>query len=90
MRPYRFKDGVLSSERRLEVLKDRVPQSEWKECAKFAQAIDLGNERYVQLVPHDATEAKTKSLQVKPPAAEKGASERVPRGCKTSLEGACP
>jgi tetratricopeptide (TPR) repeat protein len=67
---YSFKKGVLSSERKLVVLKDRVPQAEWKEYAKFAEAINLGNERYVQLVPHDEPGTKTTTIQLKvdPPA----------------------
>jgi tetratricopeptide (TPR) repeat protein/transglutaminase-like putative cysteine protease len=46
---YRFEKGTLYTERRIEVLQDKVPVSDWKSYKKWADAIDLGNEQYVQL-----------------------------------------
>ncbi|MBB5342100.1 DUF3857 domain-containing protein [Tunturibacter empetritectus] len=46
---YRFEKGTLYTERRIEVLQDKVPVSDWKSYKKWADAVDLGNEQYVQL-----------------------------------------
>ena len=46
---YRFDKGTLYTERRLVVLKDKVPAADWKSYKKFGDAIGLGNETYVQL-----------------------------------------
>lgn len=46
---YRFDKGTLYSERKIVVLKEKVPVSEWKTYKKFTDAISLGNETYVQL-----------------------------------------
>jgi tetratricopeptide (TPR) repeat protein len=50
---YRFEKGTLYAERRIEVLKQKVPISDWKTYKKWADDVDLGNETYVQLVRHD-------------------------------------
>lgn len=54
---YKFEKGTLYAERRVEVLQQRVPVKDWKEYAKFTDAVDLGNEPYVQLLAHDTTKA---------------------------------
>jgi tetratricopeptide (TPR) repeat protein len=46
---YRFEKGTLYTERRIEVLQDKVPVSDWKSYQTWADAVDLGNEQYVQL-----------------------------------------
>ena len=51
---YRFEKGTVYTERRIEILKDRVPSGDLKAYKKFADDADLGNEFYVQLVRHDA------------------------------------
>jgi tetratricopeptide (TPR) repeat protein len=47
---YRFEKGVLSAERRVEVLAERVPQAEWKAWNKFAQKASSNADVYVQLL----------------------------------------
>jgi tetratricopeptide (TPR) repeat protein len=46
---YRFDKGTLYSERKIVVLKEKVPVSDWKAYKNFTDAIGLGNETYVQL-----------------------------------------
>ncbi len=46
---YRFEKGTLYAERRIEVLKEKVPVADWKSYKKWADTADLGNELYVQL-----------------------------------------
>lgn len=46
---YRLDKGALYSERKVVVLSDKVPVVDWKAYKKFADAIGLGNETYVQL-----------------------------------------
>jgi tetratricopeptide (TPR) repeat protein len=46
---YRFEKGTLYAERKVEVLVEKVPQTEWKSYKKWTDAADLGNEEYVQL-----------------------------------------
>ena len=48
---YRFEKGVLYGQRKVEVFEDRVPFAEWKEYQKFAEAANLGDETYIQMVP---------------------------------------
>ena len=56
---YRFEKGVLRSERRVEILQDRVPLADWKSYDKFAEKADLGNEAFIQLIRHTGLAAKT-------------------------------
>ncbi len=46
---FRFEKGTLYAERKLEVLKESVPQADWKSYKKWADEADLGKEEYVQL-----------------------------------------
>ncbi|WP_433984517.1 tetratricopeptide repeat protein [Tunturiibacter empetritectus] len=46
---YRFEKETLYAERKIEVLQDKVPVSDWKSYKKWADTVDLGNEQYVQL-----------------------------------------
>ncbi|WP_158944532.1 DUF3857 domain-containing protein [Granulicella sp. S190] len=46
---YRFEKGTLYTERRIEVLQEKVPVSDWKSYKKWADTVDLGNDQYVQL-----------------------------------------
>lgn len=46
---YRLDKGTLYSERKVVVLQNKVPVADWKTYKKFADAIGLGNEAYVQL-----------------------------------------
>ena len=46
---YRFEKGTMHSERRLEVLQERVPVSDWKTYDKFVEKVDPGNDFYIQL-----------------------------------------
>lgn len=47
---YRFDKGTLYAERKITVLKQKVPVAEWKAYKKWTDETDLGNELYVQLV----------------------------------------
>jgi tetratricopeptide (TPR) repeat protein len=51
---YRFEKGTVYTERRVEVLKEKVPSSDLKAYKKFADDADLGDEFFIQLVRHDA------------------------------------
>jgi tetratricopeptide (TPR) repeat protein len=46
---FRFETGKLYAERKIEVLKESVPQADWKSYKKWADEADLGKEEYVQL-----------------------------------------
>jgi tetratricopeptide (TPR) repeat protein len=48
---YRFENGTVFAERKIEVLQDRIPQADWKSYKKFADDADLGNELFIQLTP---------------------------------------
>ena len=54
---YRFEKGTLYADRRLEVLAERVPVSEWKSYRKWIEASEVGNEQLVQLT-HAGAEVK--------------------------------
>jgi hypothetical protein len=47
---YRFENGTVYAERKIEVLKERVPVADWKNYKKFTEDADLGNEEYIQLI----------------------------------------
>jgi len=51
---YRFEKGTVYTERRVEILKPKVPSSDLKAYKKWSDDADLGNEFFVQLVRHDA------------------------------------
>jgi tetratricopeptide (TPR) repeat protein len=70
---YRFDKGTLYAERRIEVLQDKVPVNDWKSYEKWADAVDLGNEQYVQLT----------GMAVK---AEEGASGGSPSATEANSE----
>lgn len=55
---YKFDKGLMSSERRVEVLQEKVPVANWKEYKKFAETANLGMENYVQLVHFEAAGAE--------------------------------
>jgi tetratricopeptide (TPR) repeat protein len=46
---YRLDKGTLYLDRKIVVLQDKIPVSDWKTYKKFADAVGLGNEVYVQL-----------------------------------------
>ncbi len=63
---YRFEKGTLYAERRIAVLQDKVPVADWKSYKKWADAADLGNEQYVQLITNEqksATDTKGSGSQ---------------------------
>ncbi len=67
---YRFEKGTLYAERKITVLQENVPVTDWKSYKKWADAADLGNEQYVQLIRN---EQKTTSEEKGPvSAAENG------------------
>ena len=46
---YRQEKGTVYTTRKIQVLQQRVPQADWKTYSRFAEAADLGNERYIVL-----------------------------------------
>lgn len=50
---YRFEKGTLYAQRTIVVLKEKVPVAEWKSYKKWADAADVGNEQYVQLITNE-------------------------------------
>jgi len=46
---YRFEKGTLYVDRRIVILQRRVPVDQWKVYKKWQDAIDLGNEAFVQM-----------------------------------------
>jgi tetratricopeptide (TPR) repeat protein len=50
---YRLEKGTVYAERRIEVLTEKVPVSEWKVYKKWIDDWDLTNDRWVQLVTND-------------------------------------
>jgi tetratricopeptide (TPR) repeat protein len=46
---YRFENGTVYAERKVEVRRENVPVAEWKSYKRFADEADLGNEKYIQL-----------------------------------------
>jgi tetratricopeptide (TPR) repeat protein len=47
---YRFEKGTVYTDRKLVVLKQRVPAADWKAYKKWTDAINLGFDMYIQLV----------------------------------------
>jgi tetratricopeptide (TPR) repeat protein/transglutaminase-like putative cysteine protease len=56
---YRFDKGVMYSERRVEVLQEKVPVAEWKSYSKFAEKVEIGDEQYLQLVRNEVPKPKS-------------------------------
>jgi tetratricopeptide (TPR) repeat protein len=50
---YRFDKGTLYAERRIEIFKNQVAVTDWKNYKKWADEVDLGNDKYVQLVTNE-------------------------------------
>jgi tetratricopeptide (TPR) repeat protein len=46
---YRFENGTMYAQRKVEILAERVPVAEMKAYEKFAKDADIANEQYVQL-----------------------------------------
>ncbi len=46
---YRFESGKIISDRKLEVLKDKVPAADWRAYEKWAKAASLESESYIPL-----------------------------------------
>jgi transglutaminase-like putative cysteine protease len=51
---YRFEKGTVYAERRIEILKQKVPTADLNTYVKWANDANLGNELYIQLGRHDA------------------------------------
>ena len=47
---YHFEKGTLYAERRIEVLKEKVPATEWKSYKKWADDADLAHDQWIKLV----------------------------------------
>jgi hypothetical protein len=50
---YRFEKGTVYVERRIEVLKDKVPVAEWKIYKKWTDDADLAHDQWIQLVTNE-------------------------------------
>ncbi len=58
---YRFEKGTVYTERRIEVLTEKVPVAEWKIYKKFADAADLAHDQWIQLVTNEHKADKNSS-----------------------------
>ncbi|MGD0444011.1 MAG: DUF3857 domain-containing protein [Edaphobacter sp.] len=47
---YRFENGTVYAERRIEVLKDKVPVPEWKTYKKWTDDADIAHDQWIKLV----------------------------------------
>lgn len=59
---YRFEKGTVYTERRIEVLKEKVPVADWKIYKKFADDADLAHDQWIQLVTNEHTLETEKKL----------------------------
>jgi tetratricopeptide (TPR) repeat protein len=50
---YRFEKGTVYTERRVEVLRETLPVSEWKTYKKWAEDADLAHDPWIQLVTNE-------------------------------------
>lgn len=66
---YRFEKGTLYAERRIEVLKDKVPVAEWKTYKEWIDKWNLTQDRWVQLAT-DGNKAAAITTPRKPENAE--------------------
>lgn len=67
---YRFEKGTVYAERRIEVLKQKVPTADLATYKKWANDADLGNESYIQLTRTSASApAPSNSVPTRPDAA---------------------
>lgn len=58
---YRLEKGTIYTERRIEILKQKVPTADLKAYKKWADDADLGNELYIQLVRTSGSGSKASS-----------------------------
>ncbi len=75
---YRFDKGTIYTERRIEVLKDKVPTADLKAYKKWTNDADLGNEMFIQLVRHDADATSTTASAATPAAAAAAPEDTTP------------
>jgi tetratricopeptide (TPR) repeat protein len=61
---YRFDKGTVYVERRVEVLKEKVPVADWKSYKKFADDADLAHDQWIQLVTNELKVETEKKLVV--------------------------
>ena len=71
---YRLDKGTLYSERKIVVLQEKVPVSDWKTYKRFADAVGVGKENYVQLQGAGVAELMTTLKGATPPSAVKSVS----------------
>ena len=50
---YRFDKGTIYAERRVEVLKEKIPVADWKSYKKWSDDADLAHEQWIQLVTNE-------------------------------------
>jgi tetratricopeptide (TPR) repeat protein len=67
---YRFDKGTVYVERRVEVLKEKVPVADWKSYKKFADDADLAHDQWIQLVTNEL-KVETEKKMVVPDKAKK-------------------
>ena len=76
---YRFDNGTVYAERRIEILKQKVPTADLATYKKFANDADLGNESYIQLTRDSASvPASSTTASPKPDAATPDAADGPP------------
>jgi tetratricopeptide (TPR) repeat protein len=83
---YRFEKGTIYTERRIEVLKQKVPVSDWKSYKKWADDADLAHDQWIKLVrPTDKNEAKVENTTT-PPIEGTPDAARLVEDAHTALE----
>ncbi|MEO6807225.1 MAG: DUF3857 domain-containing protein, partial [Edaphobacter sp.] len=50
---YRFEKGTVYTERRIEVLKEKVPIADWKTYKKWADDTDIAHDQWIQLISNE-------------------------------------
>ncbi|WP_260735102.1 DUF3857 domain-containing protein [Tunturiibacter lichenicola] len=81
---YRFEKGTVYAERRIEVLKQKVPVSDWKSYKKWADDADLAHEQWIQLIRHDGKSTEKESAPAS--ATDSGDAQTLVASAYTDLQ----
>jgi tetratricopeptide (TPR) repeat protein len=73
---FSFEKGVLSTDLRVVVLKEKVPASRWKEYQKWTEQAGLTKQLYIQLTRTSKKEPATKEAAPKEPAGVAGSNSK--------------
>jgi tetratricopeptide (TPR) repeat protein len=83
---YRFENGTLYAERRIEVLQEKVPIADWKAYKKFADAADLGNEKFIQLTGKGTKSAAGDAASSSSPSNDKEETHTLIQAAGSALQ----